>query len=80
MNKIEQLEAGFEYADEHVITHTHCPSVAHISNGWCDVWAEAVWRKAKFVTICEKYGNYYVVYEGIGYDSDHGIHNGFEPI
>jgi len=80
MNKKEaQLEAAFEYADEHVLSHTNCATIADISNGWCGVWAMAVWRKAKFVTIREKFGHTYVVYDGIAYDSDHGIGNGFEP-
>ncbi len=79
MNKTEQLETAFDEADEYVLTHTTCPSLAHISHGWCDVWAKAVWRKAKFVIVCEKYGHWYVVYDGVAYDSDHGIGNGFAP-
>jgi hypothetical protein len=77
--KEEQLETAFEYADEYVLSHTNCATIADISNGYCDVWAKAVWRKPKFVTIRERHGHTYIVFEGIAYDSDHGIGNGFEP-
>jgi hypothetical protein len=59
MNKREeQLEMAFEYADEYVLSHTNCATIADISHGCCDVWAKAVWRKAKFVTIGERHGPY----------------------
>lgn len=79
MNRLEQLEWAFDDADEYVVTHTQWPSVAQISNGWSDIWPKAVWHKAKFVNIREKFGYYYVEFEGVGYDSDHGIGNRFDP-
>ena len=79
MNKRQRLEMAFDYADEYVLTHTKCPSIADISKGFCDVWAKAVWRKAKFVKICEGLGHYFIIHDGVAYDSDYGICNGFEP-
>ena len=79
MNRLEQLEGAFDFADEYVLTNTQCPSIAQISNGWCDIWAKAVRRKARFVNIREKFGHYYAAFDGVALDSDHGIGNGFDP-
>lgn len=73
------LEKAFEYADEYVLQNTSCPTLADISNGWCDVWAKAVKRKAPFVEVREKHGHWFVVYDGVAYDCDTS-EEGFDPM
>ena len=72
------LERAFESANEHVLENTRCPGLGDISNGWCDVWALAVRRSARFVEIRQSQGHWFVVYDGVAYDSDTTEH-GFAP-
>jgi hypothetical protein len=72
------LERAFEYADDYVLENTSCPTLGHISKGWCDVWANAVKRKAQFVEVRQAHGHWFVVYDGAAYDSDTSD-EGFEP-
>lgn len=64
------LEEAFKYADEYVLENTSCSTLADISNGWCDVWAEAVKRRAPFVEVRQWQGHWFVEYGGVAYDSD----------
>jgi hypothetical protein len=75
-NKI--LERAFGYANQYVLENTRCPGLGNISNGWCDVWALAVKRNARFVEVREALGHWFVVYDGVAYDSD-TTEEGFEP-
>jgi len=72
------LRQAFEYADRYVMDNTTCPAVDAISNGWRDVWAKAVKRMAKFVELRQWQGHWFVVYEGVAYDSD-TTETGFAP-
>jgi hypothetical protein len=76
--RLKILVQAFEYANEYVLETTDCMEVERISNGWCDVWARAVKRKAGFVEVRQWYGHWFVVYEGVAYDSDTTEH-GFAP-
>jgi hypothetical protein len=71
----QTLSDAFDYADEYVMENTSCPTLADIFNGFCDVWAKAVKRKAPFVEISQWHGHWFVVYDGVAYDSD----TAFEP-
>ena len=72
------LKKAREYADDYVLKNTSCPTLADISNGWCDVWAKTVKTKAPFVEISQRQGHWYVVYDQTAYDSD-SDDEGFEP-
>ena len=72
------LQEAFEYADEYVLESTQCATLSDISNGWCDVWAQAVWRKARFVEVRQWNGHWFVVFDGLAYDSD-TTEQGFDP-
>jgi hypothetical protein len=72
------LEKAFEYADKYVLENTSCPTLGDIAHGWCDVWAKAVKRKAQFVEIRHSSGHWFVVYDGVAYDSDTSD-EGFNP-
>ena len=76
--KKTRLNAAFAYADEYVLLKTSSPTVDHISNGFCDVWAKAVKKKAPFVEVRERMGHWFVVFDGVAYDSD-TAEEGFEP-
>jgi hypothetical protein len=69
-DKKKILERAFEYANGHVLEKTSCPGLGTISNGWCDVWALAVKRNARFVEVRQSQGHWFVMYEGVAYDSD----------
>ncbi len=73
-----KLQEAFEYADEYVLESTQCPTLSDISNGWCDVWAYAVWRKARFVEVRQWNGHWLVLFDGVAYDSD-TREQGFDP-
>jgi hypothetical protein len=64
------LELAFEYATDYVMENTKCPGLGNISEGWCDIWAKHVKKMAPFVEVLEKYGHWFVVYDGVAYDSD----------
>lgn len=66
----KQLERAFEYANEYVLENTSCPTLGHISNGWCDIWVKAVKKIAPFVEVREWQGHWFVVYDEVAYDSD----------
>jgi hypothetical protein len=72
------LQRAFDFADEFVMENTSCPTLADMAQGWCDVWAKAVKRKAPFVDIREWQGHSFVVYDEVAYDSDTSD-EGFEP-
>jgi hypothetical protein len=72
------LERAFEHANEYVLENTSCPGLGDISNGWCDVWAKSVKRNATFVEVRQCLGHWFVVYDGVAYDSD-TTEEGFEP-
>lgn len=76
-NRKAILDKAFEYADDYVLQNTSCPTLADIAHGWCDVWARAVKKKAPFVEVRQS-GHWYVVYDDVGYDSDHR-EEGFAP-
>jgi hypothetical protein len=76
--EIKKLRAAFEYATDFVLSETSCPTVEAISNGYCDRWAWAVKKRAPFVEVRERDGHYFVVYDGVAYDSDK-TEGGFEP-
>ena len=80
MTKLEKirLNDAFAYADEYVLLNTSCQTLSDISNGFCDVWAKAVKRKAPFVEIREWMGHWFVVFDGVAYDSDTS-EQGFQP-
>jgi hypothetical protein len=73
-----RLDVAFDYADEYVLLNTRCPTISAIRNGFCDVWAKAVKRKAPFVEIRECAGHWFVVFDGVAYDSD-ASEEGFSP-
>jgi hypothetical protein len=80
MTELEKtrLNDAFAYADEYVLLNTSCQTLSDISNGFCDVWAKAVKRKAPFVEIREWIGHWFVVFDGVAYDSD-TLEEGFPP-
>jgi hypothetical protein len=75
---VKLLEA-FQNASEHVLETTACPTLDAISNGWCDVWAGAVKRSFPAVEVKQKYGHWFVIYDGGAYDSDACFEGGFSP-
>jgi|CZKR01.1.fsa_nt_gi hypothetical protein len=75
--KKKNLERAFEHANEYVLEETSCPGLGNISNGWCDVWAKSVKRNAEFVEVRQSQGHWFVVYDGVAYDSD--TEEGFDP-
>ena len=77
-NRKAALDKAFEYADDYVLQNTSCATLADIAHGWCDVWAKAVKQQAPFVEVCHSSGHWYVVYNGVAYDSDTSD-EGFEP-
>jgi len=76
--KVKILDRAFEYANEYVLENTDCRVIEEISNGWCEVWARAVKRKADFVEVRQWLGHWFVVYDGVAYDSD-TPEDGFAP-
>ncbi len=77
--KLRKLKGAFSYAFEYVFETTQCQTLEQISNGYCDVWAKAVKRKAPFVELRIMYGHHwYIVFDDVAYDSD-TTESGFSP-